>query len=107
MGVLFFGLYALPACQRQPKKSGAACAGRVAGFGHSIPDSGLISAGSVADASPTAVIASLLHTLGPLGTFALAAIALSSITGNSFNDNTASYSLISAGVHVPELPQPY
>ncbi|MFT8862883.1 MAG: cytosine permease [Acetobacter fabarum] len=64
---------------------------------------GLISAGSVADASPTAVIASLLHTLGPLGTFALAAIALSSITGNSFNDNTASYSLISAGVHVPRV----
>lgn len=64
---------------------------------------GLISAGSVADASPTAVIASLQHTLGPLGTFALAAIALSSITGNSFNDNTASYSLISAGLHVPRV----
>lgn len=64
---------------------------------------GLISAGSVADASPTAVIASLQHTLGPLGTFALAAIALSSITGNAFNDNTASYSLISAGLHVPRV----
>ncbi|MFT8419663.1 MAG: cytosine permease [Acetobacter sp.] len=64
---------------------------------------GLISAGSVVDASPTAVIASLQHTLGPLGTFALAAIALSSITGNSFNDNTASYSLISAGLHVPRV----
>ncbi|MGG6428893.1 purine-cytosine permease family protein [Acetobacter ghanensis] len=64
---------------------------------------GLISAGSVANASPTAVIASLQHTLGPLGTFALAAIALSSITGNSFNDNTASYSLISAGFHIPRV----
>ena len=64
---------------------------------------GLICAGSVVDASPTAVIASLQQTLGPLGTFALAAIALSSITGNSFNDNTASYSLISAGLHVPRV----
>ncbi|MBS0966749.1 cytosine permease [Acetobacter okinawensis] len=64
---------------------------------------GLISAGSVVDASPTAVIASLQQTLGPLGTFALGAIALSSITGNSFNDNTASYSLISAGFHIPRV----
>lgn len=41
--------------------------------------------------------------MGPLGGVALAAIALSSITGNSFNDNTASYSLISAGLHIPRV----
>ncbi|MFT8676488.1 MAG: cytosine permease [Acetobacter sp.] len=64
---------------------------------------GLVSAGSVADASPTAVIASLQQAMGPLGAVALAAIALSSITGNAFNDNTASYSLISAGLHVPRV----
>ncbi|ATI11703.1 MULTISPECIES: cytosine permease [Acetobacter] len=64
---------------------------------------GLISAGSVAEASPTAVIASLQQAMGPLGAVALGAIALSSITGNSFNDNTASYSLISAGLHVPRI----
>lgn len=64
---------------------------------------GLISAGSVTDPSPTAVIASLQQAMGPLGAVALAAIALSSITGNSFNDNTASYSLISAGLHVPRV----
>ncbi|KXV72833.1 cytosine permease [Acetobacter cerevisiae] len=64
---------------------------------------GLISAGSVANPSPTAVIASLQQAMGPLGAVALAAIALSSITGNSFNDNTASYSLISAGLHVPRV----
>ncbi|OUI85613.1 cytochrome c oxidase subunit I, partial [Acetobacter tropicalis] len=64
---------------------------------------GLLTASSVADPSPTAVIASLQQAMGPLGAVALAAIALSSITGNSFNDNTASYSLISAGLHVPRV----
>ena len=34
---------------------------------------------------------------------ALAAIALSSITGNAVNDNTAAYSLISAGLRVPRV----
>ena len=64
---------------------------------------GLVCAGSMADASPITVIASLRQAMGPLGSVALAAIALSSITGNSFNDNTASYSLISAGLHVPRV----
>lgn len=64
---------------------------------------GLLTAASIAEPSPTAVIASLQHAMGPLGPLALAAIALSSITGNSFNDNTASYSLISAGIHVPRV----
>lgn len=64
---------------------------------------GLLTASSVAEPSPTAVIASLQHAAGPLGPMVLAVIALSSVTGNSFNDNTASYSLISAGIHVPRV----
>jgi len=64
---------------------------------------GLLTASGVGDASPTAVIASLQHAAGGLGPVVLAAIALSSITGNSFNDNTASYSLISAGIRVPRV----
>ena len=49
------------------------------------------------------MIANLQHAAGGLGPVVLAAIALSSITGNSFNDNTASYSLISAGIRVPRV----
>ncbi|MFT8720542.1 purine-cytosine permease family protein [Acetobacter sp.] len=64
---------------------------------------GLLTATSISEPSPTAVIASLQHAMGPLGPLALAAIALSSITGNSFNDNTASYSLISAGIHISRV----
>ena len=64
---------------------------------------GLVTAGSVGEASPTAVIAGLQHAAGGLGPVVLAAIALSSISGNSFNDNTASYSLISAGIRVPRV----
>ncbi len=64
---------------------------------------GLVTAGGIADATPQAVIASLRHAAGGLGPVVLAAIALSSITGNSVNDNTASYSLISAGIRVPRV----
>ncbi len=64
---------------------------------------GLITAGSIGDATPTAVIANLRQAAGIFGPVALAAIALSSITGNSVNDNTASYSLISAGIRVPRV----
>ncbi|GAN60483.1 cytosine permease [Acetobacter cibinongensis] len=64
---------------------------------------GLLTASTVAEPSPTAVIASLQHAMGPVGAVALAAIALSSITGNAFNDNTASYSLISAGLRIPRV----
>jgi NCS1 family nucleobase:cation symporter-1 len=64
---------------------------------------GLITAGSIGEASPTAVIANLQHAAGSLAPLALGAIALSSITGNSLNDNTASYSLISAGIRVPRV----
>ena len=64
---------------------------------------GLLTAGGIGEASPIAVIAGLQHAAGPLGPVVLGAIALSSITGNSFNDNTASYSLISAGIRVPRV----
>ena len=64
---------------------------------------GLLTAGGIGEASPTAVIASLQHAAGLLAPVVLAAIALSSITGNSFNDNTASYSLISAGIRIPRI----
>lgn len=64
---------------------------------------GLLTAGSMGEATPTAVIAGLQHAAGALGPAVLAAIALSSITGNSVNDNTASYSLISAGLRVPRV----
>ena len=64
---------------------------------------GLLTAGSMGDGTPTAVIAGLERAAGPLGPLALLAIALSSITGNSVNDNTASYSLISAGLRVPRV----
>ena len=64
---------------------------------------GLVTAGSMGDGTPTAVIAGLERAAGPLGPLALLAIALSSITGNSVNDNTASYSLISAGLRVPRV----
>ncbi len=64
---------------------------------------GLLTAGAIGEASPTAVIGSLQHGAGLLGPLVLAAIALSSITGNALNDNTASYSLISAGFRVPRV----
>ncbi len=64
---------------------------------------GLLTASATGEASPTAVIANLTHQSGLLAPVVLAAIALSSITGNSFNDNTASYSLISAGIRVPRV----
>ncbi len=64
---------------------------------------GLVTAGATGEASPVAVIAHLQHAAGGLGPVVLAAIALSSITGNAFNDNTASYSLISAGIRVPRI----
>lgn len=64
---------------------------------------GLITAAGAGEATPGAVIAHLQHQAGLLGPMVLAAIALSSITGNSFNDNTASYSLISAGIRVPRV----
>lgn len=92
----------LPASTSPTKIIGLALTGLL---GSAIPFQilGLLTASSIAEPSPTAVIASFQHAMGPVGIVALAAIALSSITGNSFNDNTASYSLISAGLHVPRI----
>ncbi|MFT8671675.1 purine-cytosine permease family protein [Acetobacter orientalis] len=92
----------LPANTSPTKVVGLALAGLL---GSAIPFQilGLLTAVSVAEPSPTAVIASLQNAMGPVGAVALAAIALSSITGNAFNDNTASYSLISAGLNVPRI----
>ena len=64
---------------------------------------GLLTAGSMGEGTPAAVIGGLERAAGPLGPLALAAVALSSITGNSVNDNTASYSLISAGLRVSRV----
>ncbi len=64
---------------------------------------GLLTAGSMADATPLAVITGMQQAAGWFAPVVLAALALSSITGNSVNDNTASYSLISAGLHVPRV----
>lgn len=92
----------LPAKTKPAKVVSLALAGLL---GSAIPFQilGLLTAISVAEPSPTAVIASLQHAMGPVGAVALAAIALSSITGNAFNDNTASYSLISAGFSIPRI----
>ncbi len=61
---------------------------------------GVRSAAAIGDASPLAVIGDLRRAAGPLAPIVLGAVALSSVTGNSVNDNTASYSLLSAGVPV-------
>ncbi len=61
---------------------------------------GLVTASAIGEASPLAVIGDLRRAAGPLAPVVLAAVALSSITGNSVNDNTASYSLLSAGIPV-------
>ncbi len=61
---------------------------------------GLLTASAIGEASPLAVIDDLRHAAGPLAPVVLGAVALSSITGNSVNDNTASYSLLSAGIPV-------
>ncbi|MEE8663717.1 MAG: cytosine permease [Acetobacter sp.] len=92
----------LPADTSPKKVVGLALAGLL---GSAIPFQilGLFTAASIAQPSPLAVISSLQHAMHPLGAVALAAIALSSITGNSFNDNTASYSLISAGIQIPRI----
>ncbi|MBE7212044.1 MAG: cytosine permease [Gluconacetobacter diazotrophicus] len=65
---------------------------------------GLLTAASLPDTAPLAVLGALRNAAGPLGLLALAAIALSSITGNAVNDNTAGYSLISAGIRVGRIP---
>ncbi|MGB3613195.1 MAG: cytosine permease [Elainellaceae cyanobacterium] len=66
----------------------------------SIETLGLITASAIADPSPIAVIQEIGDIVGPLAPLTLAALGLAAIAPNSMNDNTAAYSLISAGIHV-------
>jgi nucleobase:cation symporter-1, NCS1 family len=62
---------------------------------------GLLTASKFPDTSPTALIKSIVALTGNFAPIALLAVAISSVATNSLNDNTASYSLISAGVKLP------
>jgi NCS1 family nucleobase:cation symporter-1 len=62
---------------------------------------GLLTASHLTDLSPGGVIAEIGALTGPFAPIALLAIALSAISINSINDNTAAYSLISSGVRIP------
>jgi NCS1 family nucleobase:cation symporter-1 len=62
---------------------------------------GLLTAARMSDLSPAGVIAEIGALTGPFAPVALIAIACAAIPMNSINDNTASYSLISAGVRIP------
>jgi NCS1 family nucleobase:cation symporter-1 len=54
----------------------------------------------LSDVSAAGVIAEIGALTGPFAPIALIAIAASSISINSINDNTAAYSMISAGVRI-------
>jgi NCS1 family nucleobase:cation symporter-1 len=62
---------------------------------------GLLTASRLHDLSPSGVIGGIGALAGPFGPVALVAIAISAVAINSINDNTAAYSLISAGVRIP------
>jgi NCS1 family nucleobase:cation symporter-1 len=62
---------------------------------------GLLTASRLHDLSPAGVIGGIAALAGPFAPIALAAIAISAVAINSINDNTAAYSLISAGVRIP------
>ncbi len=62
---------------------------------------GLLTAGRIADVSPSGIIGSIAHLTGAFAPFALLAIGLSAISINAFNENTAAYSLISSGLRLP------
>ncbi len=61
---------------------------------------GLMTANTVIDPTPAAVIGKIQQLTGSLAPLALLALGLSSITNNALNDNTAAYNLISAGIRV-------
>lgn len=61
---------------------------------------GLMTASTVGDPTPGAVIGSIGKLTGALAPLALFAIGISSIAVNALNDNTGAYSLISAGIRV-------
>lgn len=62
---------------------------------------GLLTASRLTDVSPAGVIGSVTALTGAFAPIALLAIALAAIPVNSINENTAAYSLISAGVRLP------
>ncbi len=62
---------------------------------------GLMTASTISDPTPGAVIGSIGKLTGALAPLALLAIGISSVAVNALNDNTGAYSLISAGVHIP------
>ncbi len=62
---------------------------------------GFLTASKIPDTSPTALIKSITDLTGGFAPLGLFALAISSVAVNSQNDNTAAYSLISAGVKLP------
>jgi NCS1 family nucleobase:cation symporter-1 len=62
---------------------------------------GLLTASRLTDLSPAGVIAEIGSLMGPFAPIALIAIGASAIPINSLNDNTAAYSMISAGIRIP------
>jgi NCS1 family nucleobase:cation symporter-1 len=62
---------------------------------------GLLTASHLSDLSPAGVIAEIGSLTGPFAPIALIAIAMSAISINAINDNTATYSLMSSGVRIP------
>ena len=61
---------------------------------------GFLTAGRLTDVSPSGIIETITGLVGPFASVALFAIASSSIVANSINDNTAAYSLMSAGIRI-------
>jgi NCS1 family nucleobase:cation symporter-1 len=62
---------------------------------------GLLTASRVPNLAPAAMIGSITALVGPFAPVALIAIAVSAVSINAINDNTAAYSLMSAGIGLP------
>jgi NCS1 family nucleobase:cation symporter-1 len=62
---------------------------------------GLLTATRLTDLSTAGVVKGIATLTGPFAPLALLALAVSAIPTNSINDNTASYSMISAGFRIP------
>jgi NCS1 family nucleobase:cation symporter-1 len=90
--------YLPPTTNRWSVFAAAMLATALGGFGVEI--CGLVIASRLVDTSPNGIITTMAHLMGPLAPVALIAIALSAIVVNSLNDNTAAYSLMSAGIRV-------
>ena len=61
---------------------------------------GVLIASSVADQTPTGLVTALSSMAGVFAPAVLAIIAISAIPANAFNDNSAAYCLISAGIRL-------